>query len=71
MGKQSIGDFIAKNNIVRLERTNMRNKKPTDDGCEDYLDIFDEKNYPLDLTEDEKQEIRDQIAMKRELEGRS
>jgi hypothetical protein len=34
MGKQSIGDFIAKNNIVRFERTNMSDKKPTDDGYE-------------------------------------
>jgi hypothetical protein len=65
MGKQSIGDFIAKNNIVRFERTSMSDKKPTDDGYEAYRYIFEEE--PLDLTEEEKKAIRVQIAMERAL----
>ncbi len=70
MENQHSKGFIG-NNVVRFERTNMSDKKPPDDGYYHYLDTFDERNYPLDLTEDEKQEIRVQIAMKRELEGRS
>ena len=74
MENQQSRGFIG-NKVVRFERTNMSDKKPTDDGYEDYLDTFldtfDERNYPLDLTEEEKQAIQAQIAMQRALEERS
>ena len=58
-------NLTPQNNIVRFRRSN------TSDGYEDYLDTFDERNYRLDLTEEEKEAIRAQIAMKREFEERS
>ena len=56
-------NLTPKNNIVRFRRLNPS------DGYKDYRHIFEEE--PLDLTEEEKQAIRAQIAMERALEERS
>ena len=67
MGKQSIGDFIAKNNIVRFTRTNISDEKPKlGHDRYPYQEVFEED--PLDaLTPDEMEEIRARIAMERAL----